>query len=202
MGMRQEAKQLESFENILPILREDTRIKYVFFDKSMIRQLYRAFGKEAFDDLLKHGLPLSQFFLNRVKEVDDLTTIEGRSKAAAFGAKYIGKLRNDFLKAAFTEEISKLCGMSLSGMIEQTTPPPINPNTPSSTEAKGNTQDNNILTKTIILLIQSLLVNPVLAQHKLWERIPKIHQLQLSMNCKVRFIIQNQKSLTTYGVYF
>ena len=63
--------------------------------------------------------------------------------------------------------------MSLSGMIEQTTPPPINPNTPSSTEAKGNTQDNNILTKTIILLIQSLLVNPVLAQHKLWERIPR-----------------------------
>ena len=63
--------------------------------------------------------------------------------------------------------------MSLSGMVEQTTPPPINPNTPSSTEAKGNNQDNNILTKTIILLIQSLLVNPVLAQHKLWERIPQ-----------------------------
>lgn len=164
----------KAFENILPILREDTRIKYVFFDKEHDPDSYiQAFGKEAFDDLLKHGLPLSQFFLNRVKEVDDLTTIEGRSKAAAFGAKYIGKLRNDFLKAAFTEEISKLCGMSLSGMIEQTTPPPINPNTPSSNEAKGNNQDNNILTKTIILLIQSLLVNPVLAQHKLWERIPQ-----------------------------
>ena len=80
MGMRQEAKQfLKVFENILPILREDTRIKYVFFDKEHDPDSYiRAFGKEAFDDLLKHGLPLSQFFLNRVKEVDDLTTIEGR----------------------------------------------------------------------------------------------------------------------------
>ena len=50
----------------------------MFFDKEHDPDSYiRAFGKEAFDDLLKHGLPLSQFFLNRVKEVDDLTTIEG-----------------------------------------------------------------------------------------------------------------------------
>ena len=88
MGMRQEAKQLESFENILPILREDTRIKYVFFDKEHDPDSYiRAFGKEAFDDLLKHGLPLSQFFLNRVKEVDDLTTIEERSKSCSIRSK-------------------------------------------------------------------------------------------------------------------
>ena len=66
----------KAFENILPILREDTRIKYVFFDKEHDPDSYiNEKGKDAFIKLLDNSISFSKFFLSKIKEVDDLESL-------------------------------------------------------------------------------------------------------------------------------
>ena len=94
-------------ENALPLLREDTRISFIFLDPDEDPDSYiRKNGKDAFIKLAKESKSFSEFFIETIKEQDDLSSVEGRSMVARFALPLINKISNDTLKQAYIKEIS------------------------------------------------------------------------------------------------
>ena len=74
-----------ALENALPVLREDTRINFIFLKTNQDPDSFiREKGKDAFLQLAKDSKSFSDFFLETIKKQDDLSTIEGRSMVAKF----------------------------------------------------------------------------------------------------------------------
>ena len=72
-------------ENALPLLREDTRISFIFLEPDEDPDSYvSSNGKDAFLNLAKEAKSFSDFFFDYVKDQDDLSTLEGRSMVAKF----------------------------------------------------------------------------------------------------------------------
>ena len=72
-------------ENALPLIREDTRINFIFLESGEDPDSYvRKNGKEAFMNLAKNSMTFSDYFLDTIKNQDDLSSIEGRSVVAKF----------------------------------------------------------------------------------------------------------------------
>ena len=86
-------------ENALPIIREDTRISFIFLSPGEDPDSFiNANGKDAFLSLTKNAKTLSDFFIEKIKEQDDLSTVEGRSMVAKFALPLVNKISNDTLK--------------------------------------------------------------------------------------------------------
>ena len=67
-------------ENALSLLREDTRISFIFLEPDEDPDSYvSSNGKDAFLNLAKEARSFSDFFFDYVKDQDDLTTLEGLS---------------------------------------------------------------------------------------------------------------------------
>ena len=99
----------KAVENALPILREDVKIGFIFLEEGHDPDSYiNEKGKEAFLRLLDNNISFSKFFLSRIKKVDDLETIEGRSKAAKFAIPLVNSINNETLKQAYIEEIASI----------------------------------------------------------------------------------------------
>ena len=95
-----------ALENALPILREDTRINFIFLKTNQDPDSFiREKGKDAFLQLAKDSKSFSDFFLETIKKQDDLSTIEGRSMVAKFALPLINKITNDTLKQAYIKEV-------------------------------------------------------------------------------------------------
>ena len=89
----------KAVENALPILREDVKIGFIFLEDGHDPDSYiNEKGKEAFLKLIDNSISFSKFFLARIKKVDDLETIEGRSKAAKFAIPLVSSINNETLK--------------------------------------------------------------------------------------------------------
>ena len=72
-------------ENALPLLREDTRISFIFLELDEDPDSYvSSNGKDAFLNLAKEAKSFSDFFFDYVKDQDDLSKLEGRSMVAKF----------------------------------------------------------------------------------------------------------------------
>ena len=108
-------------ENALPLLREDTRISFIFLDPEEDPDSYiRKNGKDAFIKLAKESKSFSEFFIETIKEQDDLSSLEGRSMVARFALPLINKISNDTLKQAYIKEISNICDLDLSKLTQNT----------------------------------------------------------------------------------
>ena len=67
-------------ENALSLLREDTRISFIFLEPNEDPDSYvSSNGKDAFLNLAKEAKSFSDFFFDYVKDQDDLSTLEGLS---------------------------------------------------------------------------------------------------------------------------
>ena len=78
----------KALQNVLPIIREDTRIKFVFFEAGDDPDSYvNKHGDKGFIELINNGQSLSEFFFSKVKKVDDINSLEGRSKIASYASE-------------------------------------------------------------------------------------------------------------------
>ncbi len=148
-------------ENALPLLREDTRISFIFLDSDEDPDSYiRKNGKDAFMKLAKESKSFSEFFIETIKEHDDLTSVEGRSMVARFALPLINKISNDTLKQAYIKEISNICDLDIS-KLTQNTSNSVKSNASKKEEVKKNS--SSILRKSVLGIFMALIQYPKLA---------------------------------------
>ena len=148
-------------ENALPLIREDTRINFIFLESGEDPDSYvRKNGKEAFMNLAKNSMTFSDYFLDTIKNQDDLSSIEGRSVVAKFALPLVNKITNATLKEAYVNEISNICDLDFAKLIKgekkNIVPATIK-------EQNTETKSSSVLRKSILNIFMSLIQYPKLA---------------------------------------
>ena len=148
-------------ENALPLIREDTRINFIFLESGEDPDSYvRKNGKEAFLNLAKNFMTFSDYFLDTIKNQDDLSSIEGRSVVAKFALSLVNKITNATLKEAYVNEISNICDLDFAKLIKgekkNIVPATIK-------EQNTETKSSSVLRKSILNIFMSLIQHPKLA---------------------------------------
>ena len=148
-------------ENALPLIREDTRINFIFLESGEDPDSYvRKNGKEAFMNLAKNSMTFSDYFLDTIKNQDDLSSIEGRSVVAKFALPLVNKITNATLKEAYVNEISNICDLDFAKLIKgekkNVVPATIK-------EQNTETKSSSVLRKSILNIFMSLIQHPKLA---------------------------------------
>ena len=148
-------------ENALPLIREDTRINFIFLESGEDPDSYvRKNGKEAFLNLAKNSMTFSDYFLDTIKNQDDLSSIEGRSVVAKFALPLVNKITNATLKEAYVNEISNICDLDFAKLIKgekkNIVPATIK-------EQNMETKSSSVLRKSILNIFMSLIQHPKLA---------------------------------------
>ena len=148
-------------ENALPLIREDTRINFIFLESGEDPDSYvRKNGKEAFLNLAKNSMTFSDYFLDTIKKQDDLSSIEGRSVVAKFALPLVNKITNATLKEAYVNEISNICDLDFAKLIKgekkNIVPATIK-------EQNTETKSTSVLRKSILNIFISLIQHPKLA---------------------------------------
>ena len=148
-------------ENALPLLREDTRISFIFLEPDEDPDSYvSSNGKDAFLNLAKEAKSFSDFFFDYVKDQDDLSTLEGRSMVAKFALPLVNKISNDTLKEAYINEVSKICDLDFSKLIQgESKSKKISPT--KKEEVKEST--NTVLRKSVLGIFTALIQHPKLS---------------------------------------
>ena len=148
-------------ENALPLLREDTRISFIFLEPNEDPDSYvSSNGKDAFLNLAKEAKSFSDFFFDYVKDQDDLSTLEGRSMVAKFALPLVNKISNDTLKEAYINEVSKICDLDFSKLIQgESKSQKVSP--AKKEEVKEST--NTVLRKSVLGIFTALIQHPKLS---------------------------------------
>ena len=149
-------------ENALSLLREDTRISFIFLDSGQDPDSFIAEkGKDEFLNLAKNSVSFSDFFLNTIKQQDDLSSIEGRSMVAKFALPLVSKINNETLKQAYINEISSICDLDFSKLLKGNKN---FKNTRSFTEKEEiKKTSNSVIRKSVLGIFMSLIQYPKLA---------------------------------------
>jgi len=149
-------------ENALSLLREDTRISFIFLDSGQDPDSFIAEkGKDEFLNLAKNSVSFSDFFLNTIKQQDDLSSIEGRSMVAKFALPLVSKINNETLKQAYINEISSICDLDFSKLLKGNKDIK---NTRSFTEKEEiKKTSNSVIRKSVLGIFMSLIQYPKLA---------------------------------------
>ena len=148
-------------ENALPLLREDTRISFIFLEPNEDPDSYvSSNGKDAFLNLAKEAKSFSDFFFDHVKDQDDLSKLEGRSMVAKFALPLVNKISNDTLKEAYINEVSKICDLDFSKLIQgESKYKKFSPT--KKEEVKEST--NTVLRKSVLGIFTALIQHPKLS---------------------------------------
>ncbi len=159
----------KALQNVLPIIREDTRIKFVFFEAGDDPDSYvNKHGEKSFIELINNGQPLSEYFFSKVKAVDDLNSLEGRSKIASYASKLISTINNISLREAFISETSKICEIPIEKLISK--PSQSKPKA-AAEGVKSNQANNNKKIASIYLIIHSVLTDRSLVKDPIFDEI-------------------------------
>ena len=148
-------------ENALSLLREDTRISFIFLEPDEDPDSYvSSNGKDAFLNLAKEAKSFSDFFFDYIKDQDDLSTLEGRSMVAKFALPLVNKISNDTLKEAYINEVSKICDLDFSKLIQgESKSKKVSP--AKKEEVKEST--NTVLRKSVLGIFTALIQHPKLS---------------------------------------
>ena len=159
----------KALQNVLPIIREDTRIKFVILEAGDDPDSYvNKHGEKSFIELINNGQPLSEYFFSKVKAVDDLNSLEGRSKIASYASKLISTINNISLREAFISETSKICEIPIGKLLSK----PSQPKSKAAAEGiKADQASNNKKIASIYLIIQSVLTDRSLAKDPIFDEI-------------------------------
>ena len=158
-----------ALENALPVLREDTRINFIFLKTNQDPDSFiREKGKDAFLQLAKDSKSFSDFFLETIKKQDDLSTIEGRSMVAKFALPLINKITNDTLKQAYIKEVSNICDLDLSKLVKENN---VQKQTPSPKKEEVKQDSNSVIKKSVLGILTSLIQYPKLATNNAFDLI-------------------------------
>ncbi len=179
-------------ENALPLLREDTRISFIFLDPDEDPDSYiRKNGKDAFIRLAKNSKTFSEFFIETIKEQDDLSSVEGRSMVARFALPLVNKISNGTLKQAYIKEISNICDLDLSKLTENTTKS-LKSNTLDKEEVKTNS--SSILRKSVLGIFMALIQYPKLATMQEFDLIKADSKFSFLKDIKDLYIDNTEAS--------
>ena len=161
-------------ENALSIIREDTRISFIFLNPGEDPDSFiSTHGKDAFLDLTKNAKTLSDFFIETIKEQDDLSSVEGRSMVAKFALPLVNKISNDTLKQVYINEMSKICDLDFSKLIEGESK--IQKfSTPQKEEEKETS--NSVIRKSVLGVFMGLIQHPKLTALQEFNSIKKDSQ--------------------------
>ena len=159
----------KALQNVLPIIRENTRIKFVFFEPGDDPDSFvNKYGKQRFNELINEGKTLSEFFFSQIKKIDDVSSVEGRAKIASYASELIRTINNVPLREAFISETSKICEIPVEKLISK-------PNQPkpksSSPEVKVEQSSNTKQIASIYLIIHSVLTDRSLTQDPIFDEI-------------------------------
>ena len=148
-------------ENALPLLREDTRISFIFLEPDEDPDSYvSSNGKDAFLNLAKEAKSFSDFFFDYVKDQDNLSTLEGRSTVAKFVLPLVNKISNDTLKEAYINEVSKICDLDFSKLIQgESKSKKVSPTKKEEVKESINT----VLRKSVLGIFTALIQHPKLS---------------------------------------
>ncbi len=147
-------------ENALSIIREDTRISFIFLNPGEDPDSFiSTHGKDAFLNLTKNAKTLSDFFIETIKEQDDLSSVEGRSMVAKFALPLVNKISNDTLKQVYINEMSKICDLDFSKLIEGESK--IQKFSAPQKEEEKETS-NSVLRKSVLGVFMGLIQHPKL----------------------------------------
>ena len=148
-------------ENALSLLREDTRISFIFLEPDEDPDSYvSSNGKDAFLNLAKEAKSFSDFFFDYVKDQDDLSTLEGRSMVAKFALPLVNKISNDTLKEAYINEVSKICDLDFSKLIQgESKSKKVSPTKKEEVKESINT----VLRKSVLGIFTALIQHPKLS---------------------------------------
>jgi len=159
----------KALQNVLPIIREDTRIKFVFFEAGDDPDSYvNKHGEKGFIELINNGQTLSEFFFSKVKKVDDINSLEGRSKIASYASELIRTINNVPLREAFVSETSKICEIPVEKLISKPNRPKPRP---SSKVVKVDQSSNTKQIASIYLIIHAVLTDRSLVQDQIFDEI-------------------------------
>ena len=148
-------------ENALSLLREDTRISFIFLEPDEDPDSYvSSNGKDAFLNLAKEAKSFSDFFFDYVKDQDDLTTLEGRSMVAKFALPLVNKISNDTLKEAYINEVSKICDLDFSKLIQGESK---SKKVSSTKKEEVKESTNTVLRKSVLGIFTALIQHPKLS---------------------------------------
>ena len=158
-------------ENALSIIREDTRISFIFLNPGEDPDSFiGTHGKDAFLNLTKNAKTLSDFFIETIKEQDDLSSVEGRSMVAKFALPLINKISNDTLKQVYINEMSKICDLDFSKLIEGESK--IQKfSAPQKEEAQETS--NSVIKKSVLGIFMGLIQHPKLTTLQEFNSIKK-----------------------------
>ena len=155
----------KAVENTFPIIREDININFIFFEQGHDPDSYiTEHGLKAFRKLQDESIPLSSYFLSKIKEFN-LETLEGRSQAAAFAIPIVNKINNSVIKEVYAYEVSKLCGMDIKTI-----------DAPSSSASKQDFDQEirarsnaPLRVKAVINIFSSILAVPAIAKETIFD---------------------------------
>ena len=93
----------------LPVYRDDKNIKFLFLpDNHDPDTFVKEFGNNAFQEQLEASMPLSEFLFNKLKENNNLQSIDGRAKFIDKSKSFINKLPKGQFRKLLLEEVSHL----------------------------------------------------------------------------------------------
>ena len=156
-------------ENSMSLLREDTRISFIFLKEGEDPDSYiKENGKEAFYGIAKNSKSLSDYFFETIKNRDDLSKIEGRTIAAKFALPLIQSISNETLKQAYINEASNVCNLDFAKLIKGDESK-VNINAPK--REKIVVDSKSIMKKSVLGIFMALIQYPKLASSTLFNLI-------------------------------
>ncbi|MFL2699942.1 MAG: DNA primase [Gammaproteobacteria bacterium] len=179
----------KAVENALPILREDVKIGFIFLEDGHDPDSYiNEKGKEAFLKLIDNSISFSKFFLARIKKVDDLETIEGRSKTAKFAIPLVSSINNETLKQAYIEEIASICRLDFASLVSSNVPKPkFNPPAEENSPKEGSS-GSLLAHKAIVGIFTALIQHPQLAGDKAFDAIKENERFLFLLDIQNQYI--------------
>jgi DNA primase len=179
-------------ENSLPLLREDTRISFIFLKEGEDPDSYiKDNGKEAFYALAKSSKSLSDYFFETIKSQDDLSSIEGRTIAAKFALPLIKSISNETLKQAYINEATNVCDLDFAKLI-QGKENKENFNLPKKEEVVVDTR--SIMKKSVLGIFMALIQYPKLADSNLFKLIKSDSRFSFILDIKDTYILYPDSS--------
>ena len=179
----------KAVENALPILREDVKIGFIFLEDGHDPDSYiNEKGKEAFLKLIDNSISFSKFFLARIKKVDDLETIEGRSKAAKFAIPLVSSINNETLKQAYIEEIASICRLDFASLVSSNALKPKFHPPAEESSPKEESSVSLLAHKAIVGIFTSLIQHPQLAGDKAFDAIKENERFLFLLDIQNQYI--------------
>jgi DNA primase len=175
-----------ALENALTVIRDGMVAKFLFLpEKEDPDTMVRKEGKDAFEQRIKHAMPLSDFLFNTLTAASDITTREGKAQLASKANSLIQRMHNSLFKDLLVEELSSLVGLSQQQLEEKIDSKPEEKKSPVKT-VKPVRGQQILLNKTRIA-IALLVQNPALASH---YKIPESFKMAANKGLPLLYTLQ------------